>query len=178
MSTATAPTAEGAAEGQQAPAGGGKKTIIIGGVAGLVLGAVVGALAIGPRLSPKAPPAHEADAAEAGGGEHGAGGEGGAAAAVHSVENLVVNPANTNGARFLLVTISIVGRDEVAMEEIKGRDAEVRDRIVDFLAAKSVDELSDPARREALRTDLGAAIGSLFKEGVVKRILLPQFVIQ
>lgn len=176
MSTATAPTAAGAADGTQAPAGGGKKLIIVGGVAGLVLGAVVGMFAIGPRLAPKAAAAASAEA-EAAGGEHGEGAAP-AAAAVHSVENLVVNPANTNGSRFLLVTISIVGRDEATMQEIQGRDAEVRDRIVDFLSSRSVEELGNPANREALRTDLGAAIGSLFKEGAVKRILLPQFVIQ
>ena len=76
------------------------------------------------------------------------------------------------------MTISIVGRDAAAVEEVAGRDAEVRDRIVDFLSSKSITELGDPAHREALRTDLAASIGGLFQEGVVKRILLPQFVIQ
>ena len=40
------------------------------------------------------------------------------------------------------------------------------------------EELGDPTKREALKTDLAAAVGALFPEGVVKRVLLPQFVIQ
>ncbi len=175
MATASLPTAPETAEGAaEAPAGGGKKLTILGAIAGLALGGAVGAFVIAPKLAPAS------DVAEVVVEEEGAGHEGEAkvAAAVHSVDNLVVNPANTGGSRFLLVTVSIVGKDAAAVEEIAARDAEVRDRIVDFLSGKPVTELGDPAHREALRTDLAAAIGGLFNEGVVKRILLPQFVIQ
>jgi flagellar FliL protein len=97
---------------------------------------------------------------------------------VHEIENLVVNPASPNGARFLLVTTAIVVKDAGAIEELAARDAEIRDRIVDLLSGRTIEELGDPTRREALKTDLAAAIGALFPEGVVKRVLLPQFVIQ
>ena len=148
------------------PAKGGSKLIIIGAVAGLVLG---------PKRSPGAPAA-AAEHAPAGGGEHGEGGA--SAVSVHAIENLVVNPANTNGSRFLLITTAIIVKDEAALEEVSGRDAEVRDRIVDLLGGKSIEELGDPSRREGLKADLAAAVGALFPEGTVKRVLLPQFVIQ
>ena len=54
----------------------------------------------------------------------------------------------------------------------------MRDRIVDLLGGKSIEELGDPSRREGLKADLAAAVGALFPEGTVKRVLLPQFVIQ
>jgi flagellar FliL protein len=151
--------------------------IILGAVAGLVLGGGVGAFVIAPKLGGGAAHAAEAPAEGdhgGGGGEHGAP----AATAVHHIENLVINPANTNGARFLLVTTTIVAKDEAAAAELKDRDAEIRDRIVTLLGSRTIEQLSDPATRDVLKGDLAAAIGALFKEGTVKRILLPQFVIQ
>ncbi len=171
MAAPTAPAPDAVEGAEAAPPGGGKKLTIIGAVVGLVLGGLVGAFVIAPRLDATA---HEPAVVEAESHDE----TKVAPTAVHDVENLVINPANTNGARFLLITTSIVVKDAVALEEVAARDAEVRDRIVDFLGSKSVEELGDPTRREALRTDLAAAIGGLFQEGVVKRVLLPQFVIQ
>lgn len=154
--------------------------IILGAVAGLVLGGGVGAFVIAPKMGGGA--AHAAEgAAEGEHGEAAAGGDHGgapAATAVHQIENLVINPASTNGARFLLVTTTIVAKDEAAAAELKDRDAEIRDRIVTLLGSRTIEQLSDPATRDVLKGDLAAAIGALFKEGTVKRILLPQFVIQ
>ena len=147
---------------------GGKKRILIGAFAGLLLGSAVGGFVIAPRLghAPAEVVEHEAPAEPSG------------PASVHQIENLVVNPASTNGARFLMVTTAIVVKDASAVEELASRDAEIRDRIVDLLSSRTIEELGDPSRREALKTDLAAAVGALFPEGVVKRVLLPQFVIQ
>lgn len=143
--------------------------IIIMAAAGLVLGGGVGAFVIAPKLGAGA------DGVVV---EHEAKPEPRVPAVVHQIENLVLNPANTNGGRFLLVTASIVVKDAAALEEMTARDAEIRDRIVGLLSARTIEYLSDPTNRDALKTDLAAAIGALFEEGVVKRVLLPQFVIQ
>lgn len=166
MATAATPV-PAVADAPAAPAGGAKR-IIIGAFAGLLLGSAVGGFVIAPRLghAPAEVVEHEEPAEPAG------------PAAVHQIENLVVNPASTNGARFLLVTTAIVVKDAAAIEELASRDAEIRDRIVDLLSGRTIEELGDPSRREALKTDLAAAVGALFPEGVVKRVLLPQFVIQ
>lgn len=143
--------------------------IIIMAAAGLVLGGGVGAFVIAPKLGAGA------DGVVV---EHESKPEPRVPAVVHQIENLVLNPANTNGGRFLLVTASIVVKDAAALEEMTARDAEIRDRIVGLLSARTIEYLSDPTNRDALKTDLAAAIGALFEEGVVKRVLLPQFVIQ
>ena len=166
----TATPAPAVADAAAAPSGG-PKLIIVGALAGLVLGGAVGGFVIAPRMG-QAPAEAESAAAE-----HGPA-EAQVAASVHQIENLVVNPASTNGARFLLVTAAIVVKDAAALEELAARDAEIRDRVVDLLGSRTVEELGDPTKREALKTDLAAAVGALFPEGVVKRVLLPQFVIQ
>lgn len=175
MATAAAPTqvvaaADASATPTASAAPSGPKRIMFGALAGLVLGGAVGGFVIAPRLSHTGGDAaveasHEA-VVPAG------------PAFVHQVENLVLNPANTNGSRFLLVTTTIVAKDAAAVEELAGRDAEVRDRIVDLLSSRTIEQLGDPAQRERLKTDLAAAIGTLFETGIVQRVLLPQFVLQ
>lgn len=167
MATAAAP-APSVVVDPVAATGAGPKLILIFAVAGLVLGGGLGGFVIAPQLGAAAESAVEQPPKP----------EPRAPAVIHQVENLVLNPANTNGGRFLLVTASIVVRDDGALAELTERDAEIRDRIVGLLSARSIEYLGDPTNRDLLKADLAAAIGALFEEGVVRRVLLPQFVIQ
>ena len=113
----------------------------------------------------------------------------------------MLNPAESGGQRFLLLTIAFELRDAAALEEMKARDAELRDAVLQSVGAKSVDYLADMGKRDSLKTELKAVAGKLFadaardpkkdpnkdpKEGVkkgagkpvVRRIYFPQFVIQ
>ena len=163
-----APTAEAP------PAGGGTKLLIIGALSGLLVGGAAGVFVLGPRLGanhPAAPGAKGAATAEAEAPPP-------APRIVHSIENLVVNPAQTNGARFLMVTCAIEVKDAAALEQVKSREAEVRDRMVDLLSSKTIGDLTTAAAREPLKAELAVAVSSLFPAGTVTRVLLPQFVIQ
>ena len=135
---------------------------------------------------------HGEEGADAeGGGEHAdAGGEEaaaegghdapkeGAGASVHLLENLVLNPASSGGARFLLLTVAIEVGNAKAGEEFKTRDAELRDIILTALGVKTVDELTEIARREQFKTELKTAIDAKFGKKAVKSLYFPQFVVQ
>ena len=184
-----------------------KLPILIGMVAvGLLVGGASGAMFVGPmvaakmgKATPVAAPAEgehgeeEADAEEGGehaeeGGEHAeeeAAAEGGhdapkegAGASVHVLENLVLNPASSGGARFLLLTVAIEVGNAKAGEEFKTRDAELRDIILTALGVKTVDELTEIARREQFKTELKTAIDAKFGKKAVKSLYFPQFVVQ
>lgn len=173
MATVAAPMPASAQETSvEAPArAGGRMLLIVSIVLGLALGGATGVFVLAPMSGTEetAGDSHAAAPAEA---------EAESVVLVHEVENLVVNPAGTNGQRFLLVTTTVVVRDAAALESVAARDTEVRDRLVDFLSARTVDELSDPSRREILKAELATAVGTLFPAGTVRRVLLPQFVIQ
>lgn len=114
-------------------------------------------------------------------GDHGGGkeGEGKAdAAAVHLLENLVLNPASSGGSRFLLLTVAIEVGNAKAAEAFKTRDAELRDIILTALGVKTVEELTDIARREQFKTDLKTAVNAKFGKKAVKSLYFPQFVVQ
>ena len=173
---------------------------IIALVAGLAVGGGAGAFVVGPAMASGIAPAgaaaprakkvahaeeesgHDEEAAadeEEGEEESGEGGEkAGAEKPVHTIDNLVLNPAESGGTRFLLLSVSFETKNAAILEQMKARDAELRDAVLVTLGGKTVDQLADMTQREALKVDLTKAAAKLFKKGAVKRIYFPQFVIQ
>jgi flagellar FliL protein len=166
------PPAAAPEEGAEAPAKGSKKMVLILAAVGVVAGGAAGAFALGPMLaksSAKAPPAAEA-------GEHGAEGAG-AATAVYKIENLVLNPAGSDGKRFLMVSATFQVKGDVE-PKMKERDAEIRDRILAILGQKTVEDLTDITRRETIKAEVLGIVSALFAKGEVTKLFFPQFVIQ
>lgn len=175
-----------------APPKKSKKLLLIIGVvvAGIVVGGGAGAYAAGPMLAGAVAPKHaaadaqgdgEAAAAEAehGGGEHeSTGGEHGGGSPLYLVENLVLNPANSGGARFLLVSIAFAVKDEATSKAMTDRDPELRDAIIRYFGAKSVDELNDIVQRDSMKAELRRAVAAKFGSANVRDVYFPQFVIQ
>lgn len=178
------PAADEAPPGQ----GASKLMLILAVVGGIAAGAAAGAFAVGPLVAQKLVPhaAAAADSAQAHAeaeaeGEHGEGKEGeGAAKPVHTIDNLVLNPAESGGQRFLLLSIAFELKDAATLDALKARDAELRDAVLQSIGAKSVEFLADMAHRDSLKSELKTVAGKLFpdKKGVVRRIYFPQFVIQ
>lgn len=182
-----------AADAPPAPTGLKAKLPLIAILAvGLAVGGGTGAAVVGPMVAKKmgkvvAPAAHSdsAAAAEAEGGADGEhapaegekGKEGAAAAAMHVLENLVLNPAGSGGSRFLLLSVAIEPGG-ISAEEFTNRDAELRDIILTSLGSKTVDELVDMSARERIKTGVQAAITERFGKKAVKRLYFPQFVVQ
>ena len=177
MSDAAPPAAE------QAPKKSKKVVLVaIVIVLGVVLGGGAGAYLAGPLLAGGAPKAAAGDsghAAKAGehGDEEGAAGDG-AAATVHLVENMVLNPAASGGSRFLLLSVGFAVKDEAGAKVLETRDPELRDVVIRFLGAYTVDELVDIARRDSLKVGLRAAVTERFGAGAVRDVYFPQFVVQ
>jgi flagellar FliL protein len=169
-----------------------KLPVLIGMVAvGLAVGGGTGAAFIGPMVAKKMgkDPAAIVAAAEAHGdaaaeGDHAPGGdaakegEAAPAAAVHLLENLVLNPAGSGGSRFLLLSVAIEVGEGTAADAFKNRDAELRDIILTSLGTKSTEELTDISRRDVFKGELVGAITSRFGKKSVKRLYFPQFVVQ
>jgi flagellar FliL protein len=185
----------------QPPADGEKKRslpafvpVVLAVVVGIAAGGAGGAFFVGPLLAEGIAPKTAATAAPAGdhGGEgaeegeeeqpaaEGKEGEGAAAKPVYTIDNLVLNPAQSGGTRFLLLTIAFELKDDATLEEMKTRDAELRDAVLVTVGAKSVEYLSDMAVRDTLKGELKSVAGKLFpkKKNAIHRIYFPQFVIQ
>lgn len=149
-------------------------------VLGLGGGGFVGFMIVSPAVVERAGAA-EAPAAEEGYGE----GEQGeseygsdAPSELHLIENLVVNPAQSDGLRFLLVTVAVDAASGSALTEVENREIELRDALLRLFGSKTVVELSDPTGRSALIEEVRLRLEEVLGDGKIRRVFVPQFVIQ
>jgi flagellar protein FliL len=171
---ATPAPVEGAAKGFQA-----KKLIMIGVpvfLVQLILIYFVIVKFIAPSAAGAPSAAHEDKATSSEGhGEHG--GEG-AAQSLFVVKDLIVNPAGTNGTRFLLTTVGFEVSSPEALKELEMKEVQVRDILNTVLTGKGLDELVDVNQREVLRGEISEKIGTLMKNGTLSSVYFSKFIIQ
>ncbi len=152
---------------------GGMIAVLVTALAGLGVGGAVGAKTLAPMvgtaLAERAPDPSEAPSE----------GEGsGAPAALHVIDNLVVNPAHSGGTRFLLTSIAVEVENPGDLSVLVQRDVELRDALIVTLGAKTVDELTDIGNRSELADEIFQALSRVVGKNVIRRIYIPQFVIQ
>jgi flagellar protein FliL len=104
--------------------------------------------------------------------------EEGHGASIYVMDDIVLNPAGTDGQRFLIARVGLQGSGETFVEDMTARDAEVRDVVVRLLSARSVVDLADASRREGIKKELQGALAARFPKAGIRAVLFPQFVIQ
>src|SRR5690606_3888120 len=67
-------------------------------------------------------------------------------ALTHTIDALVVNPAGSDGLRFLMATMVVEVDAPGTVDQLQRRDAEVREAILRTLGSKTVPELADVAQ--------------------------------
>ena len=150
-------------------------------VGGLVLGGAAGTFVVAPRLVPSA--GAVADSA----GEHGTEGEakgdgekGGPEAEAPKLvklDNIIVNPAGSQGSRFLMASIVLAVETDKLEADLHARDAELRDKVTTVLEVMTMAQLTAPGARDTVKARVTSMIGELVGKQKFK-VFLPQFVIQ
>jgi flagellar basal body-associated protein FliL len=100
----------------------------------------------------------------------------------YEIEDLVLNPAGSQGARFLMAKVSLSLRDAEAVEKLKARDAEVRDLVLGVLGSRTAEELVAAQRegtaRDSLKEAVRGPVSRMLPRGVVLRVSFPRLVVQ
>ena len=175
-----------------------KKLLLVGVIAGgVLLGGAGGGLILGPKLTAAraakaSEPAKEEKAGKESKAEKGKaskekqdkkekkekkkGGKEGESA-VFKLENVIVNPAGTQGSRFLMATVAFECDDPKVDEMLRSNDIAIRDRVISVLENQTMEMLTRPGARDSIRILLAEAIAP-FADDAELRVYLPQFVIQ
>lgn len=94
------------------------------------------------------------------------------------IDGLVVNPAETGGSRYLMVSLGLEAADAAVLEEVGLKDVVVRDAIIGHLSGKTVETLSDISTREGMKEEIRALINGILAEGEIDRLYFTQFMLQ
>ena len=174
---ATAAAGEGSAAAPAKP-----KALVLVGVVVLALAAGAGSgFVLAPRFLPKplltaadsAAAEHETENKAA----HGKGGEG-AEGKIFRLDNLIVNPAGSAGARFLMASVAFEVETEEAEQALKSHEVQIRDMVVSTLESQTMARLTQPGARDSLKLQLSHAVLSMLSPKSHVAVYLPQFVIQ
>ncbi len=176
---ATEPTPQAPPPVAPAPSGLPLKKLIIIGVPVFVVQFVLVYFLVAKFLV-SAPPAgteavEKTEATEEESKEHG---EAAQEQQLYVIKDIIINPAGTNGTRFLLMTIGFEVSNAEAKAEIERKEFQVRDILNTILSAKGLAELSTPDRREELRVEIQTKVGELVKSGKMKNVYFSKFIIQ
>lgn len=172
-----APPAEAKTDGPEASKKGSSKLLlpIVVAVATL-LGGVVGVLLVAPKLiaSREASTAeHSAEETAKAEGEKKA-----ERGPLFKIDNLIVNPAGSQGSRFLMVSIAIEAADDKMDEDLRRREPLIRDVVIALLEKQSMESLARPGIRDSLKAAIADTVTILAGSKQRLAVFLPQFVIQ
>ncbi|MDX2192538.1 MAG: flagellar basal body-associated FliL family protein [Gemmatimonadales bacterium] len=176
-------------------------------VVALAAGGAAGAFVVAPVLAPAAAmaspapkakaKAHAADEGEEGAAEDGEaaegegeddaeehgkkeekGKEGGHGAGLFKLDNMIVNPAGSDGSRYVMLSIAIEVADEAAKEALKEKEIQMKDAVITVLEAEPLSELVKPGARNELKVKLAKALKPVIKSRKPPKVFVPQYVIQ
>jgi flagellar protein FliL len=91
---------------------------------------------------------------------------------------VLVNVAGTQGTRYLLANIVLVGPDANLKTAVDNGDAQLRDAASSILANKTIVDLEKPGSRNLIRSELVSAFNNILGGGLVKEIYFTEFAIQ
>jgi len=172
----TNPKADAKAGAKPPPQGGLALPLMIGVVVGaLAIGGAVGGFLVGPRIisarSASAPTRSS---------EHPSGGKQDPhkKPALFKLDNLIVNPAGSQGTRFLMATVAIELPNDNLEEQLRDNEIQVRDRVTSILENQTLEMLTRPGARDSLRLQLAVALKPMAPGAAWVRVYLPQLVIQ
>lgn len=94
------------------------------------------------------------------------------------VQGLIVNPAGTDGQRYLMINIGLESNKGSVLEELEEKEIVVRDRVLRLLSQRTVEDLADIGLREPLKDELRGAINRVLENGEVTRLYFTQYVLQ
>jgi len=95
-----------------------------------------------------------------------------------AMNKLLVNVAGTMGARYLLVSLSVVGTGTDFKAKMDEHDAQLRDMAQGALRTKTIADLEKPTAQNLIRNELISGFNNILGDGAVEEIYFPEFAIQ
>jgi flagellar FliL protein len=94
------------------------------------------------------------------------------------LENIIVNPAGSQGNRFLMTSVAFAVADEQGQKRLDESKVELRDKVTGVLESMTMAQLTAPGARDTLKARIAAMAGGMLGPKATVKVFLPQFVIQ
>lgn len=98
--------------------------------------------------------------------------------AMFPLEPFIVNLADSDGKRYLKITMEIELEKENISEELEKRSPQIRDTILTLLTSKSFNDIKDVAGKFKLREQIAKRVNNQLDSGKIRQVYFTEFVIQ
>jgi len=96
----------------------------------------------------------------------------------YKVENIIINPANSDGERYLILSLAFELNNSNDMAMAEKMNVEIIDRVNSHLIRKTVQELSSIEKREVIKKELKKEVNNLLEKKAVRNLFITKYVIQ
>lgn len=96
---------------------------------------------------------------------------------IHSVDDVIVNPAGTNGEQLLLASIAFDLASQEAQKELTDKEIIVKDMIISVLSSKTITQLSNTLYKDTLRTEISKKLQTNLPLVKVNKVYFSKYII-
>jgi flagellar protein FliL len=97
---------------------------------------------------------------------------------IFSVDDMIVNPAQTNGKMLLLASLGLAVENEESKKVMEEKQVIVKDAIISVLSSKNVTQLGSATYRDTLKTEILKNLAVQMPGSKVSNIYFSKFIIQ
>jgi len=99
------------------------------------------------------------------------------AAHIYSIEDLIINPAGTNGQRLLLLSVGFGVPTEEKATILKDNEVVVKDLILNTISQKTLRSLSSTEQKDSLKVELASKINKLLPSADIENVYFSKYVL-
>lgn len=97
---------------------------------------------------------------------------------MYEIPDITINPAQSGGQRYLVVSIGLQLRNEDDLIDLQRKEVIIKDAIISTLGKKTVPELAQIETRTELKQEIGILINQIMNKSAVRNLFFTQFVMQ
>jgi flagellar FliL protein len=94
------------------------------------------------------------------------------------VEDIIVNPAGSEGERLLLTSLGFDTKDEESQKELKAKEVVVKDVIITTFSSKTWDQLNKSSYKDSLKVELYDRINRLIPSIKLNTVYFSKYIAQ
>jgi len=95
---------------------------------------------------------------------------------IYVIEDLVVNPAGSEGRRYV-ASIGLEASSTITAE-IEQRDPQIKDALIQILSSHTIEQLADVSQREGVRAGIQSRVEEIVPQGNIDAVYFVSFVLQ
>jgi flagellar FliL protein len=96
---------------------------------------------------------------------------------IFQIEDIIVNPANTQGEQLLLSSVAFDVPEEAIQKELEKKQILVKDMIISVLASKTIGQLSNVSYKDSLRVEISDKVQNMFSDIKINRVYFSKYII-